>query len=191
MKRAIFVLGGPGSGKGTLCSELAEKQGFSHLSVGDVMRDVVTQKKEHWQLISSIINKGGMVQNDIVFPAYFSKMEECNSTVLADGVPRTIDNYEGWCQFCPNNVKADTLIVLDCDVDTMVKRIKLRSSQSNVKRDDESDSTIKERIRLYTDETLKTIDLLAKEETINIIRIDANREKHEVYAECSQKLGLH
>lgn len=32
-KRILFVLGGPGAGKGTQCSKLVEKYGFVHLSV--------------------------------------------------------------------------------------------------------------------------------------------------------------
>ena len=34
----IFVLGGPGAGKGTVCSRLAQKFKLQHLSVGDVLR---------------------------------------------------------------------------------------------------------------------------------------------------------
>ena len=32
------VLGGPGSGKGTLCSDLVKHNGFVHLSAGDLLR---------------------------------------------------------------------------------------------------------------------------------------------------------
>jgi hypothetical protein len=32
-KKILFVLGGPGAGKGTQCSKLVEKFGFVHLSV--------------------------------------------------------------------------------------------------------------------------------------------------------------
>lgn len=34
----IFVLGGPGSGKGTQCMILVKKYGFIHLSTGDLLR---------------------------------------------------------------------------------------------------------------------------------------------------------
>lgn len=37
----IFVLGGPGSGKGTQCMVLVKKYGFIHLSTGDLLRDEV------------------------------------------------------------------------------------------------------------------------------------------------------
>ena len=39
-KNVVFVLGGPGAGKGTMC-ELAEQQlGWEHLSAGDLLRAV-------------------------------------------------------------------------------------------------------------------------------------------------------
>ena len=34
-----FVLGGPGSGKGTMCTNLVNDYGFVHLSAGDLLRD--------------------------------------------------------------------------------------------------------------------------------------------------------
>ena len=34
----FFVLGGPGCGKGTVCSHLVKKYGFVHLSAGDLLR---------------------------------------------------------------------------------------------------------------------------------------------------------
>lgn len=36
--QVIFILGGPGSGKGTQSELLCTQRGFSHLSVGDVLR---------------------------------------------------------------------------------------------------------------------------------------------------------
>jgi UMP-CMP kinase len=34
----LYVLGGPGAGKGTLCTKLAQKYRLRHFSVGDVLR---------------------------------------------------------------------------------------------------------------------------------------------------------
>ena len=34
----IFILGGPGSGKGTQCDDMVEKYGFQHYSTGDLLR---------------------------------------------------------------------------------------------------------------------------------------------------------
>ena len=34
----IFVLGGPGAGKGTQCTIISEKYSYVHLSAGDLLR---------------------------------------------------------------------------------------------------------------------------------------------------------
>ncbi len=34
----IFILGGPGSGKGTQCQKIHHTFGFHHLSAGDLLR---------------------------------------------------------------------------------------------------------------------------------------------------------
>ncbi|CAF1535602.1 unnamed protein product, partial [Adineta steineri] len=35
----IFVLGGPGAGKGTQCTRIAETYSYVHLSAGDLLRE--------------------------------------------------------------------------------------------------------------------------------------------------------
>ncbi len=37
-QKAIFIIGGPGSGKGTACDHLIEKYGLAHFSTGDLLR---------------------------------------------------------------------------------------------------------------------------------------------------------
>lgn len=39
--RVIFVTGGPGTGKGTQCANLVTELGYSHVSVGDIMRNEI------------------------------------------------------------------------------------------------------------------------------------------------------
>ena len=36
--KIIFVVGGPGSGKGTQCEKVVAKYGYTHLSSGDLLR---------------------------------------------------------------------------------------------------------------------------------------------------------
>ena len=37
-KKIVFIVGGPGSGKGTQCDRIVEKYGYCHLSSGDLLR---------------------------------------------------------------------------------------------------------------------------------------------------------
>ena len=60
-----FVLGGPGSGKGTVCASLVADHGFVHLSAGDLLRAERNSGSENAELINSIILKGEIVPVDI------------------------------------------------------------------------------------------------------------------------------
>lgn len=44
----IFVVaGGPGSGKGTQCTRIVKAFGFTHLSVGDLLRKEISSDSEN------------------------------------------------------------------------------------------------------------------------------------------------
>ena len=56
--RVIFVTGGPGSGKGTVCSKLLEHVDCAHISSGDLLRQEIQAKKvELGTKLSSDIKK--------------------------------------------------------------------------------------------------------------------------------------
>jgi UMP-CMP kinase len=44
----VFVIGGPGAGKGTQCSSLVKRYGFSHLSLGDILRAETANPDSKW-----------------------------------------------------------------------------------------------------------------------------------------------
>ena len=57
----VFVLGGPGAGKGTQCGKLSAL-GFEHLSAGDLLRaERNRQDSPYGKLINQIIKDGKIV----------------------------------------------------------------------------------------------------------------------------------
>ena len=48
----VFVLGAPGAGKGTQCSRLSRKYGYTHLSAGDLLRAEVRDNGTDGELIA-------------------------------------------------------------------------------------------------------------------------------------------
>lgn len=62
----IFVLGGPGSGKGTQCAKLVSDYGFTHLSAGDLLRaEQDRPDSEFGNLIKEYIKEGTIVPMEI------------------------------------------------------------------------------------------------------------------------------
>ncbi|KAK8374663.1 hypothetical protein O3P69_010124 [Scylla paramamosain] len=62
----VFVLGGPGAGKGTQCAKIVEKFGYVHLSAGDLLREERAKSgSEYGELIDGHIKNGTIVPVEI------------------------------------------------------------------------------------------------------------------------------
>uniref|UniRef100_A0A8C2VGN7 Adenylate kinase 1 n=2 Tax=Chinchilla lanigera TaxID=34839 RepID=A0A8C2VGN7_CHILA len=64
--KIIFVVGGPGSGKGTQCEKIVHKYGYTHLSTGDLLRAEVSSGSGRGKRLSEIMEKGQLVPLETV-----------------------------------------------------------------------------------------------------------------------------
>ena len=92
-KNIVFVLGGPGSGKGTQCDKIVEKYGFCHLSSGDLLREEVASGSARGKELQEIMTKGNLVPLETVLAMIKDKMfaNQDASGFLIDGYPRELD----------------------------------------------------------------------------------------------------
>ena len=90
--KVVFVLGGPGSGKGTQCAKLVEDYGFTHLSAGDLLRDEVKSRSEVGQMCMYLMTEGKLVPMEVTMQLLKSAMEAAPTrNFLIDGFPRALD----------------------------------------------------------------------------------------------------
>jgi hypothetical protein len=61
----IFVLGGPGSGKGTQCEKIVSKFGYTHLSAGDLLREEVRSGSAVGKQCEQIMREGKLVPMEV------------------------------------------------------------------------------------------------------------------------------
>ena len=96
----VFVLGGPGAGKGTQCTNIVKKYGYVHLSAGDLLREERTKSNsEFGELIENHIKNGTIVPVEItcsLLDRAMQNSENPNKKFLIDGFPRNEDNLQGW-----------------------------------------------------------------------------------------------
>jgi UMP-CMP kinase len=88
----IFVLGGPGAGKGTQCSKLVSDYGFKHLSAGDLLREEQDRPgSEFGEMIKTYIKEGTIVPMEVTIQLLENAMKtamesENKNTFLIDGM---------------------------------------------------------------------------------------------------------
>lgn len=142
-----FVLGGPGSGKGTQCEKIVETFGFRHLSAGDLLRREIASKTKDGDMILDIIKEGKIVPSEVTVKLIQKEMESGNNhKFLIDGFPRSEENRIAFEKII--GAEPNVVVFFDCPVEEMVKRV-LNRNQGRI--DDNMDTIVK---RLKTFESL-------------------------------------
>ncbi|KAL8224410.1 hypothetical protein R6Q57_019885 [Mikania cordata] len=147
-----FVLGGPGVGKGTQCTRIAEAYGFTHLSVGDLLRKEISSNTEYGDMILDAISKGKIVSSELTVKLLKSAIESGETDrFLIDGFPRSEENRIAYEQII--GIEPEVVLFFHCNEEEMMKRV-LHRNQGRV--DDNIDTT-KERLRVFEAYTLPVI----------------------------------
>ena len=91
-----LIMGPPGSGKGTVSDRIVSTFGVAHLSSGDVLRSQIKEGTEVGLKAKEIVEKGGLVPDEIMIELILSKMRElAGGSWLLDGKSRrTLKNWK-------------------------------------------------------------------------------------------------
>jgi len=180
--RVVFVLGGPGSGKGTNCTRIQNDFGYVHLSAGDLLREERNSGSELATMINNYIVEGKIVPAEVTVRLLLKAMENSGrDKFLIDGFPRDIGNLKCWEENAAH-VDVDFLLFLDCPQAIMVDRLLERGKTSG--RSDDNEESIKKRLITYDNSTRPIIDHFAN---ISKCRtVDSNRGLEEVYVDVSK-----
>ena len=91
-----FVMGGPGSGKGTQCEKLTQNYGMVHLSAGDLLRAEVKSGSAEGKKIAKIIEEGKIVVSETTVGLLRKAMSQSDGPFLIDGFPRSMSNLHAF-----------------------------------------------------------------------------------------------
>jgi len=173
----VILLGGPGAGKGTQANYIKERYNIPQISTGDMLRAHVKAGTELGQAAKKIMDEGGLVSDDIIMGMVKERIQEddCANGFLFDGFPRTIPQAEA---LTAAGVEIDAVVEIDVPDEEIIKRMSGRrvhlasgrtyhiiynppkvegkddeTGEDLIQRDDDQEETVKERLKIYHDQT--------------------------------------
>jgi len=129
----IILLGSPGAGKGTQAKRISSHYGIPQISTGDLLRDNVKRGTELGKTASSVMARGELVSDDLVYGLVSERLREadCEHGYILDGFPRTAAQA-GWLDALledkifdkPNCEKALPIVIrIDVDYNQLLLRL--------------------------------------------------------------------
>jgi UMP-CMP kinase len=183
----VFVLGGPGAGKGTQCAKLVADFGFKHLSAGDLLREEQDRPgSEFGEMIKTYIKEGTIVPMEVTVQLLENAMREAmdkenKNLFLIDGFPRKLDQAHA---FEKSVVPSKFTLFFDCPENVMEERLINRGKTSG--RADDNIESIKKRFKTFVETSMPVVEEFRKQG--KVVQVSATKGPDEVYAETKEKL---
>ncbi len=173
----IILLGAPGAGKGTQAQYITEKYGIPQISTGDMLRAAVKAGTPLGVKAKTVMDAGQLISDEIIIGLVKERIaaSDCANGFLFDGFPRTIPQADALKEA---GVNIDYVVEIDVKDEEIVKRMSGRrvhpgsgrtyhlifnqpkvegkddvTGEDLVQRVDDSEETVRERLKVYHDQT--------------------------------------
>ncbi len=182
MATFIVMLGPPGVGKGTQAKILSEKTGLAHISSGDLFRENLKNQTELGKLAQTYMTKGELVPDDVTVAMIKDRLTrpDCKVGAVLDGFPRTPAQAEALSSMLKEfNGQVDVVPYITAEPEVLIERLSGRwtcpvngahvfNEKTNppkndkkcdfdgaelYQRDDDKPETVKNRIKVYLEQT--------------------------------------
>ena len=180
----VLFLGAPGSGKGTQSKKVEAEYDIPQISTGDLLRAETSSGSEMGEELKKIMSSGKFVSDDIVLELVSKKIKssECNNGFILDGFPRNISQASSLDSLLSDiNMSLEYVFLIDVPIDLIVKRCVGRITCDTcgrieneyfsdfkegdkcgdgkfVKRADDNEKTVTNRLKVYTEQNQPIID---------------------------------
>lgn len=187
----LILLGPPGSGKGTQGDKLSKELKIPTISTGDALRAEVKAESEVGKLAKSYIDSGKLVPDEVVLNIVKNRIsqDDCENGFILDGFPRNNKQAEMLdLELKKIDKKIDQVLNFEVPDEEIIKRISGRyfckkcgaiynkfSKKEKVEgvcdecgsdefftRSDDNEDTIKNRLKIYHEETATLQDYYQK-----------------------------
>lgn len=182
--RLVF-LGAPGVGKGTQAERLSKQLGIPHIATGDILRGAISKKSQVGLEAKGYMDAGKLVPDEVIIKMIRERLKEADTKggYILDGFPRTIKQAEALSKTLSEDRQGiDRVLSFDLNEEVLIKRIAGRRScpscqgvyhaiyhapkqagicdrcgASLIQRKDDVPETVKERLKVYQEQTTPLI----------------------------------
>jgi adenylate kinase len=209
----LLIFGPPGAGKGTQATAIAARAGIPHIATGDMFRAQIKAGTPLGLEAKSYSSRGELVPDGVTIQMLGERIAEPDTApgFLLDGFPRTLPQAEALDRLLADRDRAITaLLSLSVPDDEIVRRITGRLVGQNsgriyhitdappkvsgiddvdgtplIRRPDDAEDVVRERLRVFHAETLPVLERARREGT-RIIEVDGARHADVVAADLAE-----
>lgn len=211
----FILLGPPGAGKGTQADLICDLYQIPKLSTGDMLREAVASDSDLGKQVSSILDSGGLVSDDIIGSLIEERLQmpDCKNGSLFDGVPRTL----GQAKILDDmGVSFSHVIEIVVEDDVIVSRMSGRrvhpgsgrnyhidynppkiegiddeSGEALIQREDDKPETVLKRLDVYHEQTEPLTNFykeISSKSELVYFSVDGSKSVNEVFANIKKEI---
>ena len=214
----IVLLGAPGSGKGTQAKKLMADKHIPQISTGDMLREAIQAGTRLGRRAMSTMESGDLVPDDVVLGIISERLDKPDAAdgFILDGFPRTTQQALDLEKLLEQlGTPLDTAVLMDVDFDILMKRLTGRRTCSLtgkllniyfspqeeldkctsaggklIKREDDNEETIANRLEVYRANTEPLIDYYSKRGKLTTVNAEGSIDEiHERMLEALNSLS--
>ncbi|MBV05800.1 MAG: adenylate kinase [Gammaproteobacteria bacterium] len=211
----IILLGPPGAGKGTQAEVICNQFKIPHISTGNMLREAVEEGTKLGLEAKALMDAGILVSDEVIVGLVEERIsrDDCNRGFLFDGFPRTIPQAQALVE---RNINIDAVVEIHVPDQDIVDRMSGRrmhpgsgrnyhiiynppkvegkddlTNEDLVQREDDKPATVKDRLQVYSDQTLPLIEFyssFSEKGKVNYFRVLGTASPEEVSDSILRKL---
>lgn len=177
-----MLLGPPGAGKGTQAEKLAESLGVPHVSTGDLFRFNITNGTELGLEAKKYLDAGDLVPATLTNALVDDRLDDDDAAqgFILDGFPRSVEQAKALdAMLEKRKLSLDAVLEFRVPEEELVSRLKGRG------RADDTEDVIRNRFKVYRDETAPLLDYYRD----TVTTVDAVGDLGEVFDRALKALG--